>query len=72
MAGGGRHEREIELIVANMERWRWLPRDLGKAYVMVNIPDYTLRVVDRGHVVWSTQIVVGKPGKKRPRCSAKP
>ena len=62
--GGGRHEREIELIIANMERWRWLPRDLGKAYVMVNIPDYTLKVVDHGNVVWSTRIVVGKPGEK--------
>ena len=28
-----------------MERWRWMPRDLGQTYVMVNIPDYTLRVV---------------------------
>ena len=30
-----------------MERWRWLPRDLGKTYVMVNIPDFTLQVVKR-------------------------
>jgi hypothetical protein len=30
-----------------MERWRWVPRDLGETYVMVNIPDFTLRVVKR-------------------------
>ena len=36
-----------------MERWRWLPRDLGTAYVMVNIPDYTLRVVKNGKPVGS-------------------
>ena len=53
----------IDAILANMERWRWLPRDLGTAYVMVNIPDYTLTVMDDGKPVWSTRIVVGQPGK---------
>lgn len=53
----------VDTIVANMERWRWLPRDLGTAYVMLNIPDYTLAVVDRGKTVWSTRVVVGKPGR---------
>jgi len=53
----------IDTIVANMERWRWLPRELGSNYVMVNIPDYTLRVVDHGKTKWSTRIVVGKPGE---------
>jgi L,D-transpeptidase YcbB len=53
----------IDAIVANMERWRWLPRDLGNAYVMVNIPDYILTVMNDGKSVWSTRIVVGQPGK---------
>lgn len=53
----------IDAIIANMERWRWLPRDLGAAYVMVNLPDYTLTVMDNGKSVWSTRIVVGQPGK---------
>ena len=53
---------KVDVILANMERWRWLPRDLGTAYVMVNIPDYTLRVVKNGKPVWSTRIVVGQPG----------
>jgi murein L,D-transpeptidase YcbB/YkuD len=34
-------------IIANMERWRWLPRDLGQAHVVVNIPDFTLGVQGR-------------------------
>jgi len=46
-----------------MERWRWLPRELGTAYVMVNLPDYTLTVMKDGKPVWSTRIVVGQPGK---------
>jgi murein L,D-transpeptidase YcbB/YkuD len=52
----------IDTVIANMERWRWLPHELGAAYVMVNIPDYTLKVVNLGKTVWSTRIVVGKPG----------
>jgi L,D-transpeptidase YcbB len=59
---GPRRDRDADIIIANMERWRWLPRDLGKSYVMVNIPDYTLKVVNNGHVVWTTKIVAGKPG----------
>ena len=50
-------------LIANMERWRWLPRDLGNDYVMVNVPDYTLSVVDNGKQIWRTKIVVGKPGE---------
>jgi murein L,D-transpeptidase YcbB/YkuD len=51
-----------DTILANMERWRWLPHDFGEAHVVVNIPDYTLKVVNRGATAWSTRIVVGKPG----------
>jgi len=54
---------KIDAILANMERWRWLPRELGTAYVMVNIPDYTLTVINGGKAAWSTRIVVGEPGR---------
>ena len=53
----------IDAILANMERWRRLPRELGTAYVMVNLPGYTLTVMKDGKPVWSTRIVVGQPGK---------
>jgi len=61
---GPRRDRDTDVIIANMERWRWLPRDLGRAYVMVNIPDYTLKVVDHGSMVWTTKIVAGQPGER--------
>jgi L,D-transpeptidase YcbB len=61
---GPKHDRDADIIIANMERWRWLPRDLGRAYVMVNIPDFTLKVVKNGAVVWKTRIVTGQPGNK--------
>jgi murein L,D-transpeptidase YcbB/YkuD len=55
-------EAKADTIIANMERWRWMPHDLGAAYVVVNVPDYTLKVVQNGKTVWQTKIVVGKPG----------
>ncbi len=64
-----RSDREAEIIRGNMERWRWLPRDLGKAYVIVNIPDYSLQVVRDGVAIWQTKIVVGKPSMPTPLIS---
>jgi len=65
-----RRAESVDTVIINMERWRWLPRDLGKAYVMVNIPDFTLRVMKDGHLHWSTRVVVGKPNLQTPLLSA--
>jgi murein L,D-transpeptidase YcbB/YkuD len=54
----------VDSIVANMERWRWMPHDLGDAYVMVNLPDFTLKVVQSGKTIWQTRIVAGKVGNQ--------
>ena len=62
--------QQVERVIANLERWRWLPRDLGKTYVMVNIPDYTLKVVRDHGMVWRTKIVAGKPQTPTPLLSA--
>jgi murein L,D-transpeptidase YcbB/YkuD len=51
-----------DTLIANMERWRWLSHDLGTAHVVVNIPDYSLKVVNQDKTLWSTRIVVGKVG----------
>lgn len=61
----------VARIRANMERWRWLPRELGPTYVMVNIPDYTLKVVHDGRQVWATKIVAGKPQTPTPLLAAR-
>ena len=63
-----KRDKQIDTILVNMERWRWLPRDLGApalgdAYVILNIPDYTLKVMQRGAQVWTTRVVTGKPGQ---------
>jgi L,D-transpeptidase YcbB len=62
-----KRDKQIDVVVVNMERWRWLPRDLGAptigdAYVILNIPDYTLKVMQHGAQVWTTRVVTGKPG----------
>ena len=54
------------LILLNMERWRWLPNELGSYYVNVNVPEFMLRVVDDGKIVHTTRVVVGKPDKQTP------
>ena len=61
--------RQIETIVANMERWRWYQRDLGNAYAMVNQPDFTLKVMHNGAQVWTTRVVIGKPSMATPLLS---
>ena len=60
----------IDTIIVNMERWRWVPRNLGDPHVVVNVPDYTLSLYDEGKVYWKTKIVVGKPGLATPMVSA--
>ena len=53
-------------ILINMERWRWLPNDLGSFYVAVNIPEFMVRVMGDGKLVHTARVVVGKPDKQTP------
>jgi murein L,D-transpeptidase YcbB/YkuD len=62
-----KRDKQIDTVIVNMERWRWLPRQLGapaigNAYVILNIPDYTLKVMQNGGQVWTTKVVTGQPG----------
>jgi L,D-transpeptidase YcbB len=67
---GPRPSRVADTVIANMERWRWMPHDLGNTYVIVNLPDYSLRVMNDGKEVWKTRIVIGKPGMPTPIMTA--
>lgn len=49
----------LKSVVVAMERERWLNRPRGDRYIWVNIPDFTARVVDDGHVTFETRAVVG-------------
>jgi murein L,D-transpeptidase YcbB/YkuD len=72
MLNGGQHQEpvaspaRVKQILVNMERWRWLPHDLGPFYVTVNIPEFMLRVVADGTPIHTARVVVGKPDKQTP------
>ena len=53
----------------NMERWRWLPEQLGTRHIEVNIPGFDVRVVERGEVVATHRAVVGRPYRATPMFS---
>jgi L,D-transpeptidase YcbB len=57
---------QIKTVLVNMERWRWLPRDLGTFHVTVNIPEFMLRLVKDEAPVYATRVVVGKPRTQTP------
>lgn len=62
-SSGSRLEGDI---LANMERWRWMPAELGRRHILVNIPEYRLRVVDGGRSIYEARVIVGKPETPTP------
>lgn len=51
------------MIRANMDRWRWLARDLGSQYLITNVPEYQLRLTVNNKIIRSYKTIVGKPGR---------
>lgn len=51
----------LRQVVVNLERLRWLNRDFGSRYILVNIPDFRATVYEAGKPVWSSKVVVGLP-----------
>jgi L,D-transpeptidase YcbB len=65
-SASARQDEQINELLVNMERWRWLPPDLGENYIFVNVPDYRLSMVSSGNVVHQTRVIVGKPETPTP------
>lgn len=55
----GKPNREAQ-ILANMERWRWVPTEFGNYHVRVNIPEYLVRVVKNDTIIHQERVVTGK------------
>ena len=53
-------------IIANMERWRWMPRELGAFNVFVNIPEFRLAINRNGAEEYTTRVVVGTTKNQTP------
>ena len=61
----------VSQIIVNMERWRWLPDELGSRHVFVNQAGFEMFLVDKGEVVGRHKVIVGKPFHKTPMFSDK-
>ena len=61
-----RPHTDAELIEINMERWRWMPRDLGTKHVFVDIPVYHLHIMQDGASTYETRVIVGKTANQTP------
>jgi L,D-transpeptidase YcbB len=59
-------EQRIAQLRANLERWRWLPRDLGEEYILVNIAGFSMSVHSNGETVMTQRVVVGTPYRRTP------
>ena len=56
----------VEQLRINLERWRWLPQDLGRRRIVVNIAAQELQVIEDGEVVLGMRVVVGREFKRTP------
>lgn len=54
----------IKQMMINLERLRWVPADFENEYLIANIPEYKLHIIDNNKLVWSTNVVVGKDVKQ--------
>ena len=59
----------IRQILINMERWRWMPRQLGKRYLMVNMTGFELYIMENGSSVLTMPVIIGKTYRSTPSFS---
>lgn len=59
-------ETDIRRLVINMERWRWMPEELGSLHVWLNTPEFMLYVVKDGEAVFEDKTLVGTIGYPTP------
>ncbi|MBS7252550.1 L,D-transpeptidase family protein [Flavobacterium branchiicola] len=64
-------EKRKEQIIANLERWRWFTTDFAENYFIINIPDYSLNVVEEQDTTLTRNIVVGTSKRKTPIITSK-
>lgn len=64
-------ENRKRQLIANLERWRWFPSDLGENFLGVNIPNFMLYVVENNDTISNHKVVVGQPKRKTPILSSR-
>ena len=63
-------EASIQTIASNLERWRWLPEIAGPRYVLVNIADFNLQIMEDENVIFSRPVIIGTPFHATPSMAA--
>jgi murein L,D-transpeptidase YcbB/YkuD len=56
-----RDEQKLEIVRLNLDRWRWLPSDLGSRRLIANVPEFVLRAEEERRTAFEMRVVVGKP-----------
>ena len=59
-------QSKIEQVIVNMERWRWLPDDLGPRHVRINLADFSVSTYHRGRLERTHSVIIGRPYRKTP------
>lgn len=57
-------DARIKQIMVNLERLRWIPVEMEKEYLLVNIPEFRLHIFENNKQVWQMNVVVGKDATK--------
>ena len=57
---------DLMRVLANMERWRWLPRDLGATYIWNSLPEQMTRIFKDGELIHEERIIIGQPDTQTP------
>ena len=60
----------VHQLLQNLDRWRWLPNDLGQRHILVNVPTFTLEAIENSRTQLTMRVVVGKPSWPTPIFSA--
>ncbi len=63
-------EERIQQILLNMERWRWLPKELGSRYLLVNMAGFDLQVIENEATVMDMRVIIGRPYRSTPAFAA--
>ncbi|QFT56665.1 murein L,D-transpeptidase [Microbulbifer sp. THAF38] len=61
----------VRILSANIERWERLPKDLGPRYIVVNVPEFNLRLIEDEREQFRMKVVVGKPKHKTPQLTTR-
>lgn len=59
-------DQKMNTVMLNMERWRWLPRDLGYKHILINIAGFYAEFSKDGSVIKHTKAIIGRPYRKTP------